>query len=189
MNYLTKSFIILVSILVSSLCHAQFSIPSMDVKLAGGASLVQMPDFDFEGVVLGGELNIHINENIAIGPFFSKGVSMQYLTDQEEYQSDQWIYGIQVRLSTDRSHKIRPYLNLNYYKSEFVIDYEDFRTAGETTGYGAGLGLLIRLTNRIYLNAIDLSIKKPAKELFLLPDANFIIQAHAGVSYNFGRKR
>ncbi len=184
-----KLLIVLCCSLLASFCNAQFSIPSMDVKLVGGASIIPMPNVDFEGVVFSGELNIHINENIAVGPFFSKGVSMQFLGEKEDYEADQWIYGIQVRLSTDRSHKIRPYLNLNYYKSEFIVDYENFRTAGETSGYGAGLGLLIRLTNRIYLNAIDLSIKKPSEELFLLPGADFVIQAHAGVSYNFGRKK
>ena len=184
-----KLLIILCYSLVSTISNAQFSVPSMDVKLTGGYSLVQMPDNDLEGIAFVGELNVHINENIAVGPFISKDLDMHFFSEDQEWVADQWIYGIQVRLSTDRSHKIRPYLNFNYYKSEFVVDYEQFRTAGETSGYGAGIGLLIRLTNRIYLNAIDLNIKKPSEDLFLLPGADFIIQANAGVSYNFGRKR
>ena len=188
MTILRRVFVLLFSC-VATFCYAQFSIPSMDVKLYGGASLVQMPNVDFEGIIMGGEINVHINENIAVGGFYSRDFEMSFLGEFSEYDGDQLMYGVQVRLSTDRSHKIRPYLNLNYYKSEFVIDYIDFRTAGETTGYGAGLGILVRLTNKLYLNAIDLSIKKPSKDLFLLPDATYIIQAHAGVSYNLGRKR
>ncbi len=198
MKYIYKGAILcLIMLSISTFSLAQLPIPSMDAKLQGGYGIITgMETQDFEGINISGALHFHINERIAVGPFFSRGVDMNFAeevsNDLLENDAELSIIGLNVRLSASRSPSIRPYLNLSYFRMELIKDFGDYRLASQTNGFGAGLGLMIKLNRNLYLNAIELSARQVGDDAFeiLLEDGgDFLIQLQTGISYNLGRKK
>ena len=190
-----KKILVLAALIISgAAASAQFSLPSMEASLKGGYSLVQGSDSDFEGIIISGSLLVHINENIAIGPFYSTGVDMNFFEfdgDVEGIENDakQSMLGLNARFSTNRNSGLRPYLNLSYFRLELVEDFGDYRLAQKTSGFGAGIGLMIKLNRNLYLNAIEISARQIGDNIFFIDGATYILQFQTGISYNFGRSK
>lgn len=189
-NYLALTFVVI----CSTSGWAQFRIPSMDASLKGGYSMVNGSSTDFEGVIVTGSLMIHINEHIAVGPFISQSIDMNFFENEfgfegSENLAEQSMFGINARFSTSRSKVLRPYLNLSYYSVEMVEDFGGYRLAQKTTGLGGGIGLMIRLNRNLYLNAVEVNARQIKDDIFFLEEANLILELQAGISYNIGRKK
>ena len=190
-----KRILVLTSLIIlGTAASAQFSLPSMEVSLKGGQSFVQGSNNDFEGINISGSLLVHINENIAVGPFFSTGIDMNFAefdgdTPGTENDAKQSMLGLSARLSTNRNSGLRPYFNLSYFRLELVEDFGDYRLSQKTSGFGAGIGLMVKLNRNLYLNAIEISARQIGDDIFFLDGATYILQVQAGISYNFGKSK
>lgn len=191
---LNSLFILCIVGLSSSACLAQFRVPSMDVSLKGGYSLLGSNAADVEGVIFSGSLLVHINEIIAVGPFFSRDLEVNHIEftntgDEIKNTAHVSVLGLNARLSTNRNGRVRPYLNLIFYQMELVNDYETYRLAQKTAGFAGGVGLMIKLNRNLYLNAIEATIYQLGDDIFFLEGAKRVLQIQTGLSYNFGRRK
>ncbi|MEP2670107.1 MAG: outer membrane beta-barrel protein [Cyclobacteriaceae bacterium] len=191
---LNSVFILCIVGLSSSAGLAQLRIPSMDVSLKGGYSLLTSTTTDVEGVIFSGSLLVHINEIIAVGPYFSRDLevnSIEFTNTGDEIKNTAHVsvLGLTARLSTNRNGRVRPYLNLIFYQMELVNDYETYRLAQKTAGFAGGVGLMIKLNRNLYLNAVEATVYQLGDDIFFLEGAKQVLQLQTGLSYNFGRKK
>lgn len=171
---------------------AQFHLPVLELSVKSGVT--KTTDLgDAVLVDLRSEVNIHINQYVSAGGFYSRSL---FGEDEENDNLDisselkSLSYGVRIRLSTGRIYKFRPYVFLTLSKLEIVEKVTDnLNFAGDWTGITYGGGLMIRLSNRLYLNLIEIEYI-PAKDafFFLPPDLNFI-SFRFGVNYTLGKKR
>ena len=193
-NTMKNIYVFALLMFLGTTVSAQFSLPSMEASLKGGYSIVAGSDNDFEGINISGSLLVHINENIAVGPFFSHGADMIYAeyndnSDGLEKEADQSIIGINARFSTNRNGGLRPYLNFSFFQLEQVADFGDYRLAQKTAGFGLGLGLMIKINRNLYINAIEATARQIGDDVFFLEEGKYVIQLQAGISYNFGKSK
>lgn len=97
--------------------------------------------------------------------------------------------GIDLRLSTGRANRWRPYLSLNYGRAEIVEDKGSIRLATKTNAFGGGLGVMRRMGSRLYWNVLEASFKKFSDKLFWANEGSFMIELKMGLTYNIGKKK
>ena len=187
---------------ISNAAVAQFRIPSMDFSLKGG--YINLPDnykvsgqdysYLYESLYIQGEVNLHIGQHFAIGYFQNRTAIISNYHSQNGNETDQdakhLMQGINVRLSTGRSTKFRPYFQVKYILLETVVDYGSYRIATEATGTSIGGGLMLRLGNRLYLNLVEAEFGKLLKSNdVLFRDKGSFLLLKTGISYNIGKKK
>jgi len=210
-----KKVILTIFLIISfNLLNAQFKLPPMDIQFKPGGNFINgdSDNQQLAAIDLTGSFYIHVNQYLAGGIFLTRSVFGEYFDEGNvevgtskgafssgfnqsdfdgNYQNDAdiLIYGFSVRLSTGRVGKWRPYLNLNYFKFEVVNHFENFNFSAESNGFGVDLGLMLKLSDKFYLNLIEGSIKKLQDEIFFMGEDLTLFQARIGVTYNFGKGR
>ena len=200
-----KWLITTVMLMIGFVSAAQLRLPAFDISLKTGYMF--MPDdyyveqadgnrfvsYQYESIWAQGEVNVHIGQRIAVGFFYNKSLLGGYVNhdgDQPAQEAEHLLYGVLLRLSSGRAVKVRPYLQVKYFKNEVVVHQLGYDVANQCTGAAAGLGLMIRLSNKLYLNIPDVELGS----LFnsgdiLFRDKSMILKAGLGLTYNFSRRK
>jgi hypothetical protein len=184
-------------------CFSQFHMPRFDVELKG--SYVRMIDDDQGGIPAGGVDRINSinlqgaahwqpNQHIAFGWFYCRSLSGEIRTiqfqggDKKTGDAQLLMTGPEIRISAGRFANWRPYLTLNYCKMELINDQGGYRQASKTTAYGGSIGIMRRLSDRLYLNLIEVSVRvmQDIPYWFTHGD-NTPFEAKSGLTFNFGK--
>jgi hypothetical protein len=183
--------------------HAQLRIPSFDVAIKPGYLLMfddlnsgdGNSDVMYETLTLQGELNVHITQHIAIGGFYQRNIIISnYHSKEQSSDLDQaakhLFYGAALRLSTGRATKFRPYASLRYFHYETIVDYESFTLAGKGNAASFAAGLMLRLGHNFYLTLVEAEICQMLSASDVLFEKKSLFpQFHAGLSYNFSKRK
>lgn len=191
---------LLVVIAVSVTSRAQLRVPPFDVALKAGYTFIEDNPpggyvYKYETLFFQGELNIHVNQNIAIGYFYQRnGIVSNYHGDNDSHAdrpADHLMHGVNLRLSTGRSSRWRPYINLKYILLETVVHFNGFDIAYEGSTFTGGIGVMVRLSHNLYFNVIEGEIGKlitPGEVLF--KDNKILFpQLRTGITYNFSKRK
>ena len=169
---------------------AQFRLPQVDVDIKGMLSFFDAQtnnvDNTFSLSVQGGA-HIQINQYIAVGGYYGRSFmgKVKYNeggSSSTDYDTKLLIYGGDLRLSTGRSAKWRPYLVLSYGKLEFV-EKQSINLAMSATTMGANAGIMLRLGNNLYWNVVEVGGKILSDKIYWL-DSDFMPEAKTGFTYN-----
>lgn len=181
--------------------QAQFSLPRFDVEAKIAQSV--MPGGDKEdgtlkamettNIVLGAHWQI--TQNIALGWIYSNSLRGNGYNNKDfkfnigggDSQAYSSYNAIDLRVSTGRAARWRPYLNLNYGKVEIVED-KGFRLANKTNAFGGGIGIMRRYGNHLYWNVFEASAKSFSQKLFWA-DVSFMVEIKTGFTYNIGKRK
>ncbi len=186
----------------------QAQLPSLDVQLKTGLSIIDdMRDphqnlYEYISPVWMGELNWNISQYVALGGFVSQGLGGatefigEYGSGNVKYSSQHLTYGGKLRISTGRMPRFRPFGEISYGKFEMYIDYDTYRLASSSNFFGWSLGLMIRLSSRLYLVIPQFSFRQRSDTFFfevpsdhLTGDYPPLIDITGGLSYNLGKKK
>jgi hypothetical protein len=100
------------------------------------------------------------------------------------------MYGANLRVSAGRAPKLRPYLQLKYFWLETVVQYPGYRIATDRKGYGGGVGLMLRVSNKLYINLIEAEVNMVTDAGSLLFSGGEVFpQFRAGLTYNFSKRK
>lgn len=181
---------------------AQLKLPTFDVELKIHQNLIPGDgqhdgDIKFvETTSFYGGAHVQINQYVALGVFYSRsfrgaaGISYNDGNSDQTAEVLQLQKGLDVRLSTGRAKKWRKYLSINYSQVELVQVNEAYRLADKSNAFGASLGIMRKLGNRLYLNVIDLGVIVMTDEIFWLGNSNkVIINTKIGLTYNIGKRK
>ncbi len=182
--------------------HAQFRIPSFDIAIKPGYMSIydelnseNGSDYRYETLTLQGELNIHITQHIAVGTFYQRNMIISnYHAKEQSSDMDQdanhVIYGASARFSTGRATKFRPYCAIRYFHYETVVNYESFNIAGKGNAGSFAVGLMLRMGHNFYLTLVEGELCQmfSASEV-LFEKQSLFPQVHAGISYNFSKRK
>jgi len=182
-------YILLLLIVGPVLSQAQFRLPPFEINLKAGYS-VMITDGGPQMINLQGGLHVPINQYISVGWLYARTAYGTAYDDEvdKDYTTQELITGPEVRISGGRSRKLRPYLVLSYAKFEIVTDYESYRNASKSSALGGHLGLMLKLGNKMYLNLIEVGMRKLSDEPFWINE-NAQVEIKTGLSYNFGKKK
>jgi len=168
---------------------AQFPIPTFDVALKGGVNSDQN---EYITIDIRLEANVHINQYVAVGFYYAPSVFGNIFDEvlDEDFDAKQLSYGGRLQASTGRVSKYRPYIFLAYSKMEIVQDRGDLRFAVKSNDISFGAGLMIKLSDRMYLNVLELEYRSFSEDLWFFPDPEaFLLSARIGVNYTIGKSR
>ncbi|GHM99612.1 hypothetical protein WSM22_11020 [Cytophagales bacterium WSM2-2] len=197
-----KKFIFFFAIIVAvNNVNAQFSLPRIDVE----AKLTQnvVPGGDREDGTLKAmetsnlQLGAHwqINQNIALGWVYSTSLR------GNGYNAKDFNFNFgggdtkaltsyscaDLRLSTGRAARWRPYISLQYGRVEIIEDRGSFRLASKQNAFGGSLGIMRRMGNRLYWNVFEASARSFSKIYWA--DCNFMLEVKTGFTYNIGKRK
>ena len=183
---------------------AQFQLPRFDVEVKGGIAVLSADQtidksyyvkHVFTTNLMAGA-HWQLNQNIGIGWIYAKSLSgkLGYDAGGGTAPADENIYmmmnGPDIRISTGRTKKWRPYLSLNYLTFEFINQKNGFRLATSTKSFGSSLGIMRRISNKVYWNVIELSFHALDKDaIYWLTKSDFFAEAKMGVTVNFGKRK
>ncbi len=185
-----KKYFLLIIICLPLAAFAQLPIPTFDVALKTGytGDITNYDGFNYRL-----ELNVHINQFLAIGGFYTKSVWGQNFNGDvvdEEFDVEQLLIGARIQVSTGRVSKFRPYGFLTLTKFETVEEVSPLLNfADDWTGITFGAGLMIRLSNKLYLNVIEFEYIPAGGEFFFIDRDDDFISVRIGANYTFGKKR
>ncbi len=196
-------FISLISF--STLGLAQFRMPRIDVEVKIHQVLIpgngdqnspsSLKAISTANLLLGA--HVQINQYFAVGWYYSNSFSGSgYNT--VDFKGKFWakgdskamtqLSGPEIRISTGRASKWRPYLILNYSNIQIVEDKESFRFSSKLTAIGASMGIMRRYGNHLYWNVLEIGGKSFSEKLFWA-DASGLIDVKMGFTYNIGKKK
>ena len=181
---------------------AQLKLPTFDVELKISQNSI-IGSGDVNGTLLFAETtnfyagaHVQLNQHIALGGFYSRRfrgmAKLGYGSSNMDQKAEvlQLQKGLDVRFSTGRAKKWRKYLSINYSQVELVQVNEAYRLAGKSNAFGASLGIMRKLGNRLYLNVIDLGVIVMADEIFWFNTSDkIIIDGKIGLTYNIGKRK
>jgi hypothetical protein len=202
MNVRKNILLLLTSFLFAASVHAQFRMPSFDIALKPGYLVIfdelnseNNSDIMYETLTLQGELNVHITQHIAIGTFYQRNmiISNYHAKDQSsdmDQEANHVFYGASARFSTGRATKFRPYCSIKYFHYETVVNYESFNVAGKGNAASFAVGLMLRLGHNFYLTLVEGEICQLLSASDVLFEKKSLFpQFHAGLSYNFSKRK
>jgi hypothetical protein len=200
-----KSVITIGLSLCLTVATAQFRLPSFDIAVKAGYLTIgddrQTIDgnhysFSYESITWQAEANLHLGQRLAIGWFYGKKLYANYHGDSEggsagtDKEAEHLIYGVNLRLSGGRAAKFRPYMQLKYYWLETVVQYPGYRVAADMNGVSAGVGVMLRVSNKLYINLLEGEVVMITKnESALFVDNDLFPQLRAGLTYNFSKRK
>ena len=189
-------------IFISGESYAQLKLPTFDVELKINQTL--MPgDARNEGEIqfiettnIYGGAHVQINQHVALGGFYSRSfrgtVSVRYNNGNVSHEALLLQKGLDVRLSTSRAKKWRKYLSVNFSQVEIVQVNEAYRLADKSNVFGASLGIMRKLSNKLYLNVIELGVKVRSDDIWFaagLEGQKVFMDAKMGLTYNIGKRK
>lgn len=184
---------------------AQFRLPSFDVEVKANQIVIpgegrrdgELKVLESTNIHCG--LHMHFGQRLALGVYYSKsfrGTSkISYGDGTSDIQRDALtaIRGIDLRLSGNRARSWRPHISVNFSVIEIVQDNESHRVAGKSPVYGINFGLMKKLSNRLYLNVIELGVKYINDKMFWFDDTGTtsypLGEAKMGLTYNIGKRK
>lgn len=199
MKRATTIIILLVGVCINS--RAQLRLPTFDIELKGQQNLLPgsggSGNFDvFESTNWHGGAHIQIGQHFAVGAFYSRSFrgSDHYRDDNNSTSATKdgllLLKGIDIRVSTSRAKNWRKYMAINYSKLEVVEDNVDYRLAAKSNAIGASVGIMRKLSNKLYLTVIELGVKKLSTEIFWVgSNSQVIVDAKMGLLYNIGKRK
>ena len=184
-----KSFLLIILCLPLA-AFAQFPIPTIDLAIKPGFT----SDLDdYIAIDYRLELNVHINQFLAIGGFYTRSVWGEIWGGDaidDDFEMDHLLLGMRLQVSTGRIGKFRPYGFLTFTKFETVEKVsQSLNFSGKWTGVTFGGGLMLRLSNKMYFNLIEIEYLPVGGEFFFVENDKNLIAARLGVNYTFGKKR
>ncbi|MBI1767802.1 MAG: hypothetical protein HYR67_05480 [Bacteroidetes bacterium] len=187
----------------STLSLAQFSLPRIDVEVKAHQTLIPGDDYNsptsLKAIATTNLLlatHVQINQYLAVGWYYSNSFrGSGYNTD---FKGKFWkdgdskamtsLSGPDIRISTGRAAKWRPYLSINYASAQVVEDKGSFRFSTKLAAVGGSIGIMRRYGNHLYWNVLEIGIKQFSQKLFWGNDS-FLIDAKMGFTYNIGKKK
>lgn len=188
--------------------HGQFRLPAFDVSIKGGffANISEMGTrlsddseilYQYEAFVYSGEVNFHISQHVAAGAFWTKSFAGKVKSEMEnpyyalgEADAAHQMYGLALRFSTGRRTGFRPYIQGTFFKQEMYFDYETLRVANSSGGFGVGIGAMIKLSDKLYLNIPDVSFKLFSDGFFFDDYGQQVyLEFRGGLTYNFTKRK
>ena len=191
---------IFLGILVGTAC-GQIKMPTFDVELKLHQNLIpgngqNNGDLEFvETTSIYTGAHVQLGQHIAIGAFYSRsfrGIAQaRFNDDNQKYDALSLQKGLDLRLSTGRAKNWRQYLVIQYSTLEILRDNETYRLADKANTFGASLGITRRLSNRLYLNVIELGANFITNKIFWFgdSDADIYLNVKAGLGYNIGKRK
>jgi len=181
--------------------QAQISLPRFDIEAKIAQSVLPGGDkedgtlkaMETTNIVLG--VHWQITQNVALGVISSNNLRGSGYNNKDfkfnfgagDSKAVSAYNCIDLRLSTGRAARWRPYLNLNYGKAEIVED-KGFRLAAKTNVIGGGIGIMRRYGNHLYWNVFEASYKSFSQQLFWA-DVSFMVEIKTGFTYNIGKRK
>ncbi len=183
--------------------NGQFRLPPFDVEVKGSVSV--FPGFSNQNSVAGDIervqlFNIHaaahwqLNQNIGIGWFYSRSLDggvYTHLNDGGKGKTSNALLlmnGPDIRISTGRGKKWRPYLSFNYCKMELINDKVGYRLASKANAFGVSIGVMRKLSNKVYLNLIEIGGRVLwDKPYWFATDK--MLEVKMGLTINFGKRK
>lgn len=179
----------------------QIKLPTFDAEVKLHQNLIpgggdNNGDLEFaETTNLYAGAHVQLGQHIAIGAFYSRSLrgiaASRYNEGNLKYDALSLQKGLDVRFSTGRAKNWRQYLVVQYSTLEIIQDREVFRLADKANTFGASIGLMRRLSNRLYLNVIEIGLNAITSKVFWFGDSNadFYFNAKMGVGYNIGKRK
>lgn len=182
----------------------QLRLPAFEVALKGGymfiddmaAERIVKRDALYETLTGQGEISLLFGQHIALGYYYQRGiiVSDYHGSDGSSGSLDQdashLLKGINLRFSTGRSGKFRPYIQAKYSWYEVVVHYDGFNIAGSGNTIAMGAGVMLRVGHKFYLNLLEADIHKITSVSELMFNKNDMFpQVKTGVTYAFSRRK
>lgn len=201
-----KIFVVAILMIGFEQVQAQFRLPSFDTSLKVGY-LALWDQLELDGrtydYILNsggwqGEVNFQLGQRVAVGWFYGRALVSSYHETKGSnagivnLKGDHLIYGANVRLSGGRSSRFRPYVQMKYFWLEVAVEQSGFRTAADMEGIAAGIGLMLRVNHKLYINLIEAEISSPFKHdgvIFKIEDNRVFPQLRAGLTYNFSKRK
>ena len=190
---------------VTQVMIAQFRLPSFDVELKANQNLIpgegrrdgELKVLETTNIHCG--VHVQFGQRLALGVFYSKsfrGTSkISYGDGTSDIQRDALMAmrGIDLRLSGNRARSWRPHISVNFAVIEVIQDNESHRVAGKSPVYGINFGLMKKLSNRLYLNVIELGVKYINDKMFWFDNNGAtsypLGEAKMGLTYNIGKRK
>jgi hypothetical protein len=199
---------VLALVLAAQHVTGQFKLPSFEVAVKGGYTFADeqvedqfgsSSDETYEAAYVHGEASVHLGQHIAIGYFYQQSVMGMYHNGHNgggsgvtrfEYDAGHLFHGLNLRFSTGRTSKLRPYIQVKYFSAQWVVDYGDFDIARKGAAVGGGVGLMMRVGHSLYINLIEVEACLPLTDSdVLLTKNNVFPTARFGVTYNFSKRK
>jgi hypothetical protein len=195
-----SSLLVACSLAAIGFAQAQFTIPTFDVELkAGACELVpkeQGAFSEYRGILASAGINFHLGQRIALGGFYSRSMSTKAngsydnaFGDNVTYPAAHQTYGISVRLSTGRKPRFRPYVQASIARHEMYVDFDSYRIANSTLAIGGALGLMTRLSSKLYLILPELTLRKRMEGFYYETSRELLFEYKAGICYNFSKRK
>jgi hypothetical protein len=187
--------------LLASAAAAQFRLPSFDIAIKGGFMMIADDkdidgnhySFQYEAIGVQGEINVHIGQRLSVGWFYNRKVLANYHGDNGpsgDRNGQHLMYGPNLRLSGGRAARLRPYLQVKYFWLETVVEYPGYRVAADLKGCGGGVGLMLRASNKLYINLIEGEINMFLNnDKFLFQRTDLFPTIRAGLTYNISKRK
>jgi hypothetical protein len=200
LNMAFKSYLIVAWFLLlgSKTTHAQFQLPIFDMELKVHQTLFPIAGERtgetelIETTNMYGGAHVQINQYVAVGGFYSR--SFRGMATIRRLESEEALFaqkGLDVRLSTGRAKKWRPYLVVSYSHIEIVQVSESYRLAYQSNAIGATLGIMRRLGNNLYFNVIEFRGQYLHDDIWFAGEdkMNFFLDAKMGLTYIIGKRK
>lgn len=184
--------------------YCQLRLPAFDVSLKG--NYLSLNDeyqyatgsrgFMYESLGLQGEIHLQLSQRLAVGWVYGKSMFISNYHDtwgsngDYDRSAEHLFYGANLRLSGGRSSKLRPYVQAKYFWLEVTVTHPDYRAAADMKGFAGGVGLMLRLNNKLYINLIEgeaCVLKPHGSRMFRAND--IFPQFRTGLTYNFSKRK
>jgi hypothetical protein len=197
--------VVTLSLCIVQTTFAQFRLPSFDIEVKANQIVIpgegrrdgELKVLESTNMHCG--VHVHFGQRLALGVYYSKsfrGTSkISYGDGTADIQRDALtaIRGIDLRLSGNRARSWRPHISANFSIIEIVQDNESHRVAGKSPVYGINFGLMKKLSNRLYLNVIELGVKYINDKMFWFDNNGAtsypLGEAKMGLTYNIGKRK
>ena len=200
-----RVFLFFASIMAFAEVTAQLSLPRIDIESKLTQNIVPGNQGDNNAYPLKAlettnlQLGVHwqIKQYLALGWIYSgslrgsgyNGTDFKFNFGKGDSKALTSFSGIDLRLSTGRANRWRPYLSLSYGKAEVVEDRGSFRLASKTNAFGGSLGIMRRMGTHLYWNVLEASVKIFSKKMFWADDGGVMMELKTGFTYNIGKKK
>lgn len=192
MKKVSTIFLLLVAVAVD--LRAQLRVPPFELNVKGTFNALISDNNETLMIGAQGGIDVPINQYIAVGwmyarTFYGSTHNGDKDANNTNYDTQELITGPEIRISTGRSRKFRPYGALSYTRFEIVTDYGSYRNANKTTAWSVQAGLMMKLGGKMYWNLVEAAYRTIADEPFWIPGGNRQLEFKTGLTYNFGRRK